>query len=72
MASVEIPSTIPADELADVQEFCRLIAEGKRVTEPALLKRIHERSEHVRRAMLEKHGTTDIAVELIREVRDEE
>ena len=36
------------------------------------LKRIHERSEQVRREMFEKHGITNIAVDLIREVRDEE
>jgi hypothetical protein len=72
MATVEIPSTIPADEMADMEEVCRLIAEGKRVTDPALRKRIYERSEQVRRAMLEKHGMTNIAVDLIREVRDEE
>jgi hypothetical protein len=37
-----------------------------------LLKRIHERAEQVRLAMLEKHGVTNIAVDLIREARDEE
>ncbi len=49
MAIVEIPSAIPAEEMADMEEVCRLIAEGKRVTDPALLKRIYERSEQVRR-----------------------
>jgi hypothetical protein len=72
MATVEIPSAIPAEEMADMKEVCRLIAEGKCVTDPALRKRIYERSEQVRRAMLEKHGITNIAVELIRGVRDEE
>ena len=72
MATVEIPSAIPADEMADMEEVCRLISEGKPVTDPALLKRIHDRAEQVRRAMLEKHGVTNIAVDLIREARDEE
>jgi hypothetical protein len=72
MATVETPPAIPADEMADMEEVCRLIAEGKPVTDPALLKRIHERAEQVRRAMFEKHGVTNIAVDLIREVRDEE
>ena len=40
MATVETPSAIPADEMADMEEVCRLIAEGKPVTDPALLKRI--------------------------------
>ena len=30
MATVEIPSAIPAEEMADTKEVCRLIAEGKR------------------------------------------
>jgi hypothetical protein len=72
MATVEAQSAIPADEMADMEEVCRLISEGKRVTDPALLKRIRERAEQVRRAMLEKHGVTNIAVDLIREARDEE
>jgi hypothetical protein len=72
MATDETPSAIPADEMADMEEVCRLIAEGKRVTDPALRKRIYERSEQVRRAMLERHGMTNIAVDLIREARDEE
>jgi hypothetical protein len=72
MAPVEKPTDIPPAEMADMEEVCRLIAEGKRVTDPALRKRIYERSEQVRRAMLEKHGITNIAVDLIREVRDEE
>jgi hypothetical protein len=67
LATVEAPSAIPADEMADMEEVCRLISEGKPVTDPALLKRIHKRAEQVRRAMLEKHGVTNIAVDLIRE-----
>jgi hypothetical protein len=58
--------------MADMEEVCRLVAEGKRVTDPALLKRIRERSDEVRREMLARHGLTNIAVDLIREVRDEE
>ena len=36
MATVETPSAIPADEMADMEEVCRLISEGKPVTDPAL------------------------------------
>jgi hypothetical protein len=72
MATVETPSAIPADEMADMEVVCRRVAEGKPVTDPALRTRIYERSEQVRRAMLEKHGVTNIAVDLIREVRDVE
>jgi hypothetical protein len=72
MAIVESPSAMPIEELADLEEVCRVIAEGKRIRDPGLMKRIHERAEQVRRAMLEKHGMTNIAVDLIREARDEE
>ncbi|MFI5460322.1 MAG: hypothetical protein ACHRXM_33310 [Isosphaerales bacterium] len=72
MATVEKPSFVPPEEMADMEEVIRLISAGKSVTDPALLKRIYERSEKVRREMFEKHGVTNIAVDLIREVRDEE
>jgi hypothetical protein len=72
MATVETPSAIPADEMADMEEVCRLISEGKQVTDPALLKRIYERSEEVQRQIREKHGVVEWAVDLIREARDEE
>jgi hypothetical protein len=72
IATVETPSAIPSDEMADMEEVCRLISEGKPVTDLALLKRIHDRAEPVRRAMLEQNGVTNIAVDLIREARDEE
>jgi hypothetical protein len=72
MATVERPSDISTEEMADMEEVCRLISQGKRVTDPALRRRISDRAEQVRREMLEKHGHTNIAVDLIREVRDEE
>jgi hypothetical protein len=72
MANVETPSAIPADEMADMEEVCRLVAEGKPVTDPALLKRIYERSEEVQSQIREKYGVVEWAVDLIREARDEE
>ncbi len=73
MIPVDKPSDIPPAELADMEQVRPLIAEGKRVTDPALRQRVHERSEQVRRAMLEGlHGITNVAADLIQEVRDEE
>jgi hypothetical protein len=72
MATVEIPSVIPAEEMADMEEVSRLISEGKPVTDPALLKRIYERSEEVQRQIQDKHGIVEWAVDLIREAREEE
>ena len=72
MATVEIPSAITADEMADMEEVSRLISAGKPVTDLALIKRISERSEEVQRQIREKHGVVEWAVDLIREARDEE
>jgi len=57
---------------ADLEEVCRLIAEGKKVTDPDLLKRIGERSEPATRKVFEKYGLLNVTVDLIREGRDEE
>jgi hypothetical protein len=57
---------------SDLEEVCRLIAKGERVTDPELLRRIRERSEQATREVFEKHGLLDIAVDLIRQGRDEE
>ncbi|MGO9471195.1 MAG: hypothetical protein ACLQIB_44105 [Isosphaeraceae bacterium] len=62
------------DELqaeADIAEVARLAAEGKRVTDPELLRRIRQRSDALRREMLRTQDMTDIAVDLVRESRDE-
>jgi hypothetical protein len=72
MANVGKASTIPALEMADIEEVCRSVSEGKRVTDPELLKRIRQRSEALQREVLEKHGVVDWAVDLIREARNEE
>jgi SepF-like predicted cell division protein (DUF552 family) len=70
MATVDIPSPIPAEEMADMEEVSRLISEGTPVTDPASLKRIYEQSEEVQRQIREKHGVVEWAVDLIREARD--
>ena len=57
---------------SDLEEVCRVIAEGRKVTDPDLLKRIQERSEQATREIFERHGILDVSVDLIREGRDEE
>jgi hypothetical protein len=71
MPNVDKPSAIPPDAMADMEAVCRLVAEGKRVTDPELLKRIRERSEAAQRKTFEKYGVVEWAVDLIREARDE-
>jgi hypothetical protein len=56
---------------ADSKEVARLVAEGKRVTDPELRRRVTERAEKVRREIFEKHGVVDWAVDMIRDARDE-
>ncbi|MBV8127463.1 MAG: hypothetical protein JO114_07305 [Planctomycetaceae bacterium] len=68
MANTEEPAAM--QERDDLEEVYRLYAEGKRVTDPDLIKRIRERSEAARRAVFERNGLLDIAVPSIRALRD--
>ena len=56
---------------ADIAEVVRLVVEGKRVTDPELLRRIRQPSDALRGEMLKTQGLTDVAVELVKESRDE-
>jgi hypothetical protein len=72
MANFEEESAIPPDEMADLEEICRLVAAGKRVTDPELLRRIRDRSDALQRAKLLKYGLAELAADLNREARDDE
>jgi hypothetical protein len=52
-------------------EVVCIVGEGKRATDPELLHRIRQRSDGLRREMLSTHGLTDVAVELVKQSRDE-
>ncbi len=69
MATVEHSPVTQEQE--DREEVTRLVSQGRRVTDPELRRRITERGDAARRVMLERHGVRDIAVELLREARDE-
>jgi hypothetical protein len=58
-------------EQADSQEVARLIAGGKKVSDPELRRRIRARAEKVRQEILEKHGVVEWAVDMIRDAHDE-
>ena len=58
-------------EQADREEIIRLVAEGKRVTDPELRRRITGRADRVREEIVNQHGLVDWAVPMIREARDE-
>jgi len=72
MATVEKndAAAIPPDILADLKEATRQAAAGG-VKDPELLRRITERSEQVQQEILRKHGVLDVAVDLVRETREE-
>ncbi|MFL5245469.1 MAG: hypothetical protein ACJ8FY_25520 [Gemmataceae bacterium] len=63
-------STIPAGALADLEHALHLQATGQRDQE--FEKRIGERTEKIRQEILAQHGILNVAVDLIREGRDEE
>ena len=58
-------------EKADSQEVARLIAEGKKVTDPELRRRVRARAENVRQQILDTHGVVEWAIDMIRDARDE-
>lgn len=68
--SLDVEKPLSQEE-ADSQEVARLIADGKRVTDPQLRRRVAERAEKVRQAIFEKHGVVEWAVEMVRDARDE-
>ena len=61
---------IPADALADLEYALHLQATGKRDTE--FERRIREQSEQIQQRVHAEHGVLNVAVDLIREGRDEE
>ena len=61
---------IPSDALADLEHALRLQATGQR--DPACEKRIAEQTEKIRQEILAEHGVLNVAVDLIRQGRDEE
>jgi hypothetical protein len=68
MTNTEKVSAIQEQE--DLAEVYRFYAEGKRITDLDLVRRIRERSEAARRAVFERNGLLDIAVPSIRSLRD--
>ncbi|MBI3411489.1 MAG: hypothetical protein HY040_24435 [Planctomycetes bacterium] len=61
---------IPSDALADLEYALHLQTTGQR--DPGFEKRIGEQTEVIRQEILAEHGVLNVAVDLIREGRDEE
>jgi hypothetical protein len=61
---------VRTDAQADLDAVIKAITE-KRAIDPAITRRGRERSRQAREALLRQYGERDIAVELIREAREE-
>jgi hypothetical protein len=62
---------IAADIMADMQAVAEAAAAGRPV-DPDVARRVRERSEKVQEELLRRYGVREIAVDLIRQGRDEE
>ena len=65
MKTEEVPSAADAEMV--IQH-----ALGHQSLDPEIARRVRERSEHATETLRRKHGTLNIAVELVRETRDRE
>jgi hypothetical protein len=63
--------TTPADVLADLEAILKRLTSGTPI-EPELASRVRVRSERMTEELRREHGELHVAVDLIREVRDEE
>ena len=70
METIEKPSAIPPAILAEMRHRAARTAKGTRDPEDA--RRACERMDQMREEMRQRVGETDIAVELVREARDQE
>ncbi len=55
---------------ADAELLWQHLKAGTLQTDPQLIKRIRERSDNATAEAREKHGVVEIAVDLVRELRD--
>ncbi len=63
-------SGIPPDVLRDMQAVAKAVAAGRPV-DPQVARRVRERSEQVQEQLLRQFGVREIAVDLIRQCREE-
>jgi hypothetical protein len=63
----------PATEIqSDVQEVWRQLRAFGRVTDPDLVRRLDEYVRRTQESIVRRHGVLNVAVDLVREGRDEE
>ncbi len=64
------PAATDPQARADLEEICCLLSEGKRVTDPELIHRVERRAAESREEALRLFGVQEIAVDIVREMRD--
>ncbi len=62
---------IPPDIMADMQAVMDALVAGRAV-DPEVARRVRERSGKAQEELVRQHGVREIAVDLIRAIRDEE
>jgi hypothetical protein len=67
--SVVDTSCIPPDILADGEAVIDAVMSGKKL-DPEIARRVEERAARITEEIRRKHGTLNIAVDAIRELRD--
>jgi hypothetical protein len=71
MSPTKEPSAIDDPQaLADLEEVCRLLSEGKKVADPGVSRRITARANQARAEALGLFGVQEVAVEIVRAMRD--
>jgi hypothetical protein len=69
MSTIETRSTVPPELMAEMQERAERAAQG--VIDPEARKKARERMDRMREEFRRRHGEVNLAVELIREARDD-
>lgn len=70
MNTIETASGIPPDVMADIQAVADAVA-SRTPVDPEIARRVAERSRKVQEELTRTHGVREIAVDLIRQGRDE-
>jgi len=70
MSTDTAPTGIPAETLADLEAVAAAVAAGRK-PDPELARRVRERARQATEAVRARCGESNIAVDLIRQTRDE-
>jgi hypothetical protein len=69
MSTIETPSTIPPELMAELQQRAERVVRG--IIDPEARMKARERMDRMREEFRRRHGEVNLAVELIREARDD-